>query len=361
MTARVRRRWVALVVVGLAVGAIFVAVSTRVPPERSSPLTALLAAPERIYTRWVPPQPPPTLSGVLRRERDAWKQLGTQISGHLVWSSSRDGNHDLYLVDLSTGAEQKLTSTPGVEFFSRFSPDGQHISFLRSQRHWVSFRDESAWDLFVMNADGSGERRLVEGAYHATWLPDGSGLVYVYENRIFSVDLSSGQVQVLHNGSDPPTNGRVLEPEQLEPGLIAITLREVPHESVGLLDLNAGSYTPLSSGRSCQITWFPGRRQAVWMDPVGQGGTSVMTARLDDLQAETLIDLPGPYSHEYFPRVTYDGKWLVWGASAEGHEHDRADYEVFAWEIGTPWNTATRLTYSPANDQWPDLYISAAP
>ena len=261
MTARVRRRWVALVVVGLAVGAIFVAVSTRVPPERSSPLTALLAAPERIYTRWVPPQPPPTLSGVLRRERDAWKQLGTQISGHLVWSSSRDGNHDLYLVDLSTGAEKKLTSTPGVEFFSRFSPDGQHISFLRSQRNWVSFRDESAWDLFVMNADGSGERRLVEGAYHATWLPDGSGLVYVYENRIFSVDVNSGMVRTLHNGSDPPTNGRVLEPEQLEPGLIAITLRDVRHESVGLLDLNAGSYTPLSSGRSCQITWFPGRRQ----------------------------------------------------------------------------------------------------
>ena len=47
----------------------------------------------------------------------------------------------------------------------------------------------------------------------------------------------------------------------------------------------------------------------------------------------------------------------MWGASAGGHEHDRADYEVFVWRIGEPWGTATRVTYSPANDQWPDLFV----
>ena len=359
MANRVRRGWVALAVGGLAIAVILVAV--RVSSQRPNQVMALAAIPERIYTKWVPPQPPPTVRSVLRRERDAWRQLGEHVPGQLVWSSSRDDNHELYLVDLSTGAERQLTHTPHVEFFARFSPDGQHISFLRSQRPWVSFRDETAWDLYVMNADGSSERRLVEGAYHATWRPNGSGLVYVYENRIFSVELNSGKVRVLHNGAHPPTTGRVLEPEQLAPGLIAITLRDVPHETVGVLDLNAGRYTPLSSGRACQITWFPGRRQALWVDPVGNGGTSIATARLSDLQVETLMDLPGPYSHEYFPRITYDGNWLVWGASAKGHEHDRADYEVFAWEIGTPWTTATRLTYSPANDQWPDLFIPTAP
>ena len=355
MANRLGRRGMVLLGGGLAVASIVVLT------QRPSTVAEIVSVPERLYTRWVPPQPPPTLASFLDLEREAWSRLGEQVSGQLVWSSNRDDNHELYLVDLSTGAESRLTNTEQVEFFSRFSPDGRHISFLRSQARWVSFRDETAWDLYVMNADGSGERRLVEGAYHATWLPDGSGLVYVYENQIFAVELESGRVTILHDGSQPPTSGRVLEPEQLEPGLIAITLREVAHETVGVLDLNAGRYTPLSHGRSCQITWFPGRRQLLWMAPVGQGGTSVMTASLDDLQPTTLMDLPGPYSHEYFPRVTYDGKWLVWGAAAEGHEHDRADYEVFAWEIGTPWTTATRLTYSPANDQWPDLFIPAAP
>ena len=48
------------------------------------------------------------------------------------------------------------------------------------------------------------------------------------------------------------------------------------------------------------------------------------------------MDLPGAYSHEYFPKLSNDGRWLVWGATAEGHEHDRADYEIFLGKSGPP-------------------------
>jgi len=345
---------VTLATVGLAALAVARSETPRIPE-------ALVNAPERILTRWVPPTPPPRLETVNDSEREAWHQLGQQVSGRLVWSSNRDGNHELYLVDLATGEERRLTNHPHVDFFSRFSPDGQSISFLRSQRPWVSFRDESAWDLYVMNADGTHVRRLVTGAYHPTWLPDGTGIVYVYENQIFRFDLASGQATVAHDGLDQPTRGKVYEPEQSADGLIAITLRNVPQETVGVLDLTAGQYIPISSQRGCQITWFPGRRQVVWIDSGGHGGTHVMTATFErgGVQAETLIDLPGRYSHEYFPRVTLDGEWLVWGAAAEGHEHDRADYELFAWRIGRPVETTIRLTHSPANDQWPDLWVTS--
>ena len=70
-----------------------------------------------------------------------------------------------------------------------------------------------------------------------------------------------------------------------------------------------------------------------------------------------LLDLPGEYSHEYFPRVSSDGRFLVFAASAGGHEHDRADYEIFLWEIGRPAGTALRLTWHSGNDQWPDLWV----
>ena len=313
--------------------------------------------PERLYTRWFPPEPPVQLPGMSELERQAWRALGRQLTGRMLWSSNRGGNHDLYLVELGSGAERRLTDHPHVDFFSRFSPDGASISFLRSQQPWVSFRDESAWDLYLMNADGSDERKLVEGAYHATWRPDGTSLVYVHENRVLEYDLASGTTSVLHIGSDPPTEGTVLEPEISSDGLLALTLRNVPDESVGALDLGAGLFHRLSGQRSCQVTWFPGRRQAVWIDPRGQGGTRVMTADLGEGTERTLIDLPGDYSHEYFPRVTADGQWLIWGASAGGHEHDRADYEVFVWRIGQSWSSAVRATYSPANDQWPDLFI----
>ena len=312
---------------------------------------------ERVLTRWFPPEPPPQVPGMSALERGAWRVLGRRLDGRLLWSSNRNGNHDLYVVELGSGAEQRLTDHAHVDFFSRFSPDGTQISFLRSRRPWVSFRDETAWDLHLMNADGSGERRLVEGAYHPTWRPDGSGLVYAYENRIFGYDLESGTTALIHSGADAPTEGRVLEPEISADGMLALTLRDVPRETVGVLDTAAGRFQSLASRGACQITWFPGRRQAVWIDPRGAGGTRVMTADLGDGAERPLMDLPGEYSHEYFPRVTADGQWLVWGASSGGHEHDRADYEIFIWRIGEPWERSVRVTYSPANDQWPDLFV----
>ena len=319
-------------------------------------LARLVPGTARLYTRWLPPEPTPQVDRLSDQERRGFQSLGQQSPGRVVWSSNREGNHELYLVDLETGAEKRLTDHPHVDFFSRFSPNGSHISFLRSQREWVSFREEESWDLYLIDSDGSNERLLAREAYHPTWVPDGSGLVFVRQNRIIRYDLVAGDETVLHRGEDPPTRGTVQEPELLTDSLVALTLRHVPEESVGVLDLTTGSYTPVSTSRACQITWIPGRRHLVWMDDGGRGGTRVMHGSMDGPQGEVLMDLPHEYSHEYFPRITADGEWMIWGAAAEGHEHDRADYELFAWKLDQPWSSAVRLTYSESNDQWPDFY-----
>ena len=82
------------------------------------------------------------------------------------------------------------------------------------------------------------------------------------------------------------------------------------------------------------------------MESEGNGGTQIMKGG-PGRPGELFMDLPGSYSHEYFPRVSNDGRWLVWGAAAKGHEHDRADYEIFVWQIGRPTSEAVRLTHHP--------------
>ena len=95
----------------------------------------------------------------------------------------------------------------------------------------------------------------------------------------------------------------------------------------------------------------------MWVESAGRGGTRIVRAQPDGADKRVLIDLPGAHSHEYFPTLSDDGAWLVWGAAARGHEHDRADYEVFVWEVGTPWEEAIRLTHYTGNDQWPDIHV----
>ena len=73
-----------------------------------------------------------------------------------------------------------------------------------------------------------------------------------------------------------------------------------------------------------------------------------------------MIDIPGRRSHEYFPQLSADGKWLVWAATQRGHDHDIADYEIYLWEVGTGAETAVRLTFHSGNDRWPDIFLGTA-
>jgi hypothetical protein len=173
-------------------------------------------------------------------------------------------------------------------------------------------------------------------------------------NRL--IRLRDGIETVVHDGANEPTGGTLYDPQVGPGGVLAVTLRDAPRNGVGLVDLRGESFRLLADG--CHISWIPGRSELVWVDPHGEGRTQIVHATADGRGHETLIDLPGSYSHEYFPRPSNDGRWLIWGASEGGHEHDRADYEIFVWEMGAPWESAVRLTFSPANDQWPDLFIT---
>jgi hypothetical protein len=177
------------------------------------------------------------------------------------------------------------------------------------------------------------------------------------DNRVVQMDLASGREQILHDGAAPATGGTIGGPALRQDGLLALTVRRRRVQQVGFLDGAREKFTAMSTPRACHITWTPGGRELIWVSGTGHGGTRIMHRGVSEDRERVLIDLPGEYSHEYFPQTSSDGRWLIWGASAGGHEHDRADYEIFIWEIGKPWESARRITHHTANDQWPDLWV----
>lgn len=155
---------------------------------------------------------------------------------------------------------------------------------------------------------------------------------------------------------------------------LAITLRGSMRET-GVWDLEKNSWT--KSGDGCQIDWNFDGSKLYRVNPTGNGGTAAPSEILwfsakDGKQIEKvgffgipknvrLMDLPGRRSHEYFPRISPDGKWLVWGATDKGHDHDMFDYELYMWKIGEPVETAARITYHSGNDRWPDIWLGKVP
>jgi Tol biopolymer transport system component len=300
-------------------------------------------------------------------EKKAMTTVGGKAKGQIVWSSSRVGNHDLFVMDTDGSNVRQITKGENVDWFSRFSPDGTRILFTRSKKGWVFERDantDGKWDLFTVTPDGKDETKIVDNASWGSWVSNNE-IIYTRATAIFRRKLAGGKETLLVDSAKvKDLDGALLQQPELskDGAYIAITLRGSKRET-GIWNIKEKTWT--RTGEGCQINWTPDG-EIYWVHPTGNGGSRVMhlpmtdgkpSKKDDDLDAITLIDIPGRRSHEYFPQLSADGKWLVWAATQRGHDHDIADYEIYLWEVGAPPETATRLTYHSGNDRWPDIFI----
>jgi TolB protein len=118
-----------------------------------------------------------------------WSPDGTRIA----FPSRRDGNFEIYVIDADGSNLQRLTNTPGHEDFPAWSPDGTQIVFSRIEG------DDGT---YVMNADGSGERQLLQ--FHVlepAWSPDGTRIVFASDHEgfraIYVMDADGSNLQRL--------------------------------------------------------------------------------------------------------------------------------------------------------------------
>ena len=343
------RRW------GVGGGIVLIALAVG---QANGTLSTVPGFVEGLMSRFVLSDQPPARGRLVQsdvRTRPKLKALAQRLDAKIVWSSNRDGNHELHLLDLRQLRIERLTHHPNVDFFSRFSPDGEQIVFSRSQREWVSFRDVDAWDVYVINTDGSEERLLARQGYHPQWTAAGDAVVFFRDQKVVHHELATGEESVLFEAGENFRRIRFGDIALSGAGTRLAT--PVVGSKTLVATLDGDVLATLPGNGTCQPSWAPGDEYLVWIESEGNGGTRVMRSGDGPEDATVMIDLPGPYSHEYFPKLSNDGRWLVWGATANGHEHDRAPYEIFVWELGTPWETTVRVTQYTGNDQWPDIYV----
>lgn len=291
-----------------------------------------------------------------------WAALAKE-GARVVWSSNRSGSHDLYL--LAGGGPVRLTSAPFADTYPRFSPDGTLIAFSRSRETWVSQRVPEKWDTWILDLASGEEVKIAEHAFTACWEPSGSNLVYVLDGTNLvrhAVQLvrdekgrlrNEGASSLLYSAGQGLIPGGVVfqTPDLNAAGELAVTFRS---KANGTWVIRPGG-APEKIGGGCEIIWGDEGKSLLWVDHPGNLKNGFYTRKAGASGRELLLDIQGGFSHEYFPKPSADGKWIVYGASTGKHEHDTADYEIFLWRVGSPESEVIRLTWHTGNDCWPDV------
>lgn len=94
----------------------------------------------------------------------------------IVTESNRDGNWELYLVNADGSNPVNLTKTPGLdEVYPKVSPDGTMICFACDEGAGKS----RSRNLYVMNLDGSGRRKIADNSREPCWKADSSAVAFL--------------------------------------------------------------------------------------------------------------------------------------------------------------------------------------
>jgi len=104
-----------------------------------------------------------------------WSPDGTMIAVAMLQQGLFD--FDIVLLTLEGEVVANLTNSPEAESEPAWSPDGRRIAFIRNT--------ENGFNVFVMNADGSGQTQLTSGPGRLqvfdsfpTWAPDGTKIAF---------------------------------------------------------------------------------------------------------------------------------------------------------------------------------------
>lgn len=103
--------------------------------------------------------------------------VAASTTERIVFESNRDSNYEIYVMNADGTGETRLTNNSASDSDPTWSPDGTKIAFLSDRYRTLP----GATEIYIMNADGSGQTRLTTDEtphLFLAWSPDGTRIAF---------------------------------------------------------------------------------------------------------------------------------------------------------------------------------------
>ena len=204
----------------------------------------------------------------------------------VTYMNFADGNPQVYLLQLSSGRQQRLTNIGAMTFAPRFSPDGGTVVF--------SLEANGATNIYSVGTGGGTPSQLTSGAAIDTgpsFSPDGSRIIFESDRG------GSPQIYMMGAGGGNPNRisfgqGSYSTPVWSPKGdLIAFTRQSGGQFNIGIMNPDgSGERMLYSSFHAEGPTWAPnGRVIMFFQDPGGNDGPKLQSV---DIWGRNLLTIP---------------------------------------------------------------------
>jgi Tol biopolymer transport system component/predicted Ser/Thr protein kinase len=265
-----------------------------------------------------------------------WSPQGTKIA----FGSNRDGNWELYVMDADGSHQTRLTNNPGADWQPAWSPDGSQIAF-------VSGRDGNG-EIYTMNADGSDQVRLTNDPaqdWGPVWSLDGSRIGFASsrdgDQEVYLMNADGSQQMNLTNNPGPDA-GLSWSPDGKR---IAFLSTRGGKTSIYVMDADGTSVTQLTS--STEVNGGP-----IWSP---DGSRMVFKAYRDANEEIYVMNVDGSAQTKLTSVATYEQTY-AWSRDGSLIAFTWVDKNSFAREIyvmNADGSAQTNVTNNRADDSEP--------
>lgn len=183
----------------------------------------------------------------------AWSPDGKKIA----FASTRDGNYEIYLIDVDGKNVKRLTESKGDDRFPNWSQDGKKIVFMSESKK------SGSPEIYIMDADGKNPKQLTNNTHNEwspVYSPDGKKIVFGSDREknkpaIYIMDIDGKNQEKIadsiahHKAASWSSDGKkiVFEVE-----------KEGKHE-IYVMDVDGKNLTKIADGE--QPAWQPVEKQ----------------------------------------------------------------------------------------------------